>query len=75
MLEESMEVLYDSNKANMHHKVFIVDKSIVITGSYNPTNNGNTRNDENILIIHDPEIADLFNQEFESVWSEALASS
>ena len=36
----------------MHHKVFIIDEEIVITGSFNPSKNADTRNDENILIIN-----------------------
>ncbi|MBI4141435.1 hypothetical protein HY484_00750, partial [Candidatus Woesearchaeota archaeon] len=44
-------------ETRIHHKVFIVDEKIVITGSANPTNNGYTRNDENIIIIHDKNIA------------------
>jgi phospholipase D len=53
----------------MHHKVFIIDKEAVVTGSYNPTKSGNTRNDENMLIIHDKEIANQFLEEFDFVWS------
>ncbi|MFT7615586.1 MAG: phosphatidylserine/phosphatidylglycerophosphate/cardiolipin synthase-like enzyme [Candidatus Woesearchaeota archaeon] len=51
----------------MHHKVFIIDSQIVITGSYNPTKSGNTRNDENILIIHDKDIATQFLEEYNSI--------
>ncbi len=50
--------------AKVHHKVFIVDSSIVITGSYNPSRNGNERNDENVIIIRDVQIAQLFEEEF-----------
>ncbi len=49
---------------NIHHKVFIIDRNTVITGSYNPTRNGNERNDENILIIHDPGVASKFWEEY-----------
>jgi phosphatidylserine/phosphatidylglycerophosphate/cardiolipin synthase-like enzyme len=52
----------------MHHKVFIIDAgredAVVILGSYNPTKNGNTRNDENLLIIHELSIAQQFHEEF-----------
>ncbi len=54
-------------ETRIHHKVFIVDEKIVITGSANPTNNGYTRNDENIIIIHDKNIAKEFMKEFESL--------
>ncbi len=47
----------DSSKKLMHHKFFIIDESAVITGSFNPTRNGDERNDENMLIIHNREVA------------------
>lgn len=50
---------------SVHHKVFIVDESVVITGSYNPSKNGNTRNDENVVIIHNAVVAREFLEEFE----------
>jgi phosphatidylserine/phosphatidylglycerophosphate/cardiolipin synthase-like enzyme len=65
-----LDVKKDHNNYMMHHKVFIIDEEIVITGSYNPSNNGNFRNDENILIIHDKRIAQQFMEEFNRVWEE-----
>jgi len=32
-----IDVRKDKNKGMMHHKVFIIDEKIVVTGSYNPT--------------------------------------
>ena len=63
-----IKVKEDSNKADLHHKVFIIDNRTVITGSFNPSNNANTRNDENILILHNENIALEFLQEFERLW-------
>ncbi|MBU1201805.1 MAG: hypothetical protein KJ583_02390 [Nanoarchaeota archaeon] len=62
--DSSINVVLDNNPAIMHHKVFIIDNTTVITGSYNPTKSGNERNDENILIIHDEYIAKQFLKEF-----------
>ncbi len=56
---------------DMHHKVWIVDGKIVITGSYNFTNNAETRNSENILILRDSNLAAQFQAEFERVWQAA----
>jgi len=64
-----LEVIKDRNKANMHHKVFIIDNEIVITGSFNPSESGDKRNDENILIIHDKFIAEKYLKEFGKVWA------
>ena len=54
------------------HKVFLIDTLCVITGSMNPTAGGNERNDENLLIICDEEIAKKFKAEFDRVWEEAI---
>ncbi len=58
----------DKNKKNMHHKVFIIDNETVITGSFNPTEGGNKRNDENVLIVKDKAIAKKFLKEFSAVY-------
>ena len=70
MRELGMDVKLDSNPKNMHHKVFIVDDSVLF-GSYNPTSSGNKNNDENVLIVHDSRIAEEFVEEFERIWSLA----
>jgi len=65
------DVLPDGNPYIMHHKVIIIDDATVILGSYNFTASAETRNDENLLIIHDPEVAALFVAEFGRVYETA----
>ncbi len=48
----------------MHDKFCVIDNQVVITGSYNWTNNAEFRNDENITIERDPEQATRFSEEF-----------
>lgn len=48
----------------MHHKFCVIDRKIVITGSYNWTYYAETRNVENILITDDVKVIDQFAQEF-----------
>jgi phosphatidylserine/phosphatidylglycerophosphate/cardiolipin synthase-like enzyme len=67
-----MDVRRDGNKGQMHHKVIIIDRSVVITGSYNFTASAENTNDENVLIIYSPEIAALYLQEFERVFAVAV---
>ncbi len=67
---QGIDVIKDKNPGNMHHKVFIIDRETVVTGSFNPTEGGDIRNDENILIIKDKEIAQKFLEEFERVYSQ-----
>jgi len=64
-------VRQDGNRFNLHSKVFIVDRAVVVMGSYNFSNNAEDSNDENVLIIHHPEIADAYFAEWERVWAEA----
>lgn len=61
----------DGNPNFMHHKVIVIDERIVITGSLNFSTNAETSNDENVIIIDNSEIASLYMQEFEHVWSLA----
>jgi phosphatidylserine/phosphatidylglycerophosphate/cardiolipin synthase-like enzyme len=74
LLFQGIDVVKDGNKQNMHHKVFIIDEETVVTGSFNPSNSGDTRNDENVLIITDADIAARFMEEFRYVWDEAQVS-
>ena len=74
-LFQGMDVRKDGNKHTMHHKVFVIDNTTVITGSFNPTKNADERNDENLLIIKDKEIAAKFLEEFGRVWDGAKNST
>lgn len=51
----------------MHHKTMILDSKTVIFGSYNFTASAEKKNDENILVINSPQLAELFLMEFERV--------
>jgi len=66
-----LPVLLDGNRYTMHHKFFVVDGQIVITGSYNFSKAAEESNNENVLILHNPEIAAQYTQEFFKVWQKA----
>lgn len=61
----------DGNGSFMHSKVIVVDERYVITGSLNFSTNAEESNDENVIIIDNPEIAKLYMRDFERVWSIA----
>jgi len=65
---QGADVRKDTSGAVMHHKLFIIDNSTVITGSFNPSKNADTRNDENILIIYDSDVALRYLEEFDYIW-------
>lgn len=60
-------IIRDCSSGKMHHKVFIIDSKIVITGSFNPSNNADRNNDENLIIIKDVEIAEKYIKEYERI--------
>jgi phosphatidylserine/phosphatidylglycerophosphate/cardiolipin synthase-like enzyme len=63
----NLPVKTDGNRYTMHHKVIILDGETVITGSFNFTKSADSVNDENILIIHSPAVAALYEQEYQRV--------
>lgn len=63
-------VRQDGNPSFLHHKLIVVDDRIVITGSMNYSTNAEESNDENVIIIENPEIAALYIQEFDRVWGQ-----
>lgn len=67
-----VDVHEDGNCYTMHHKVIIIDERTVITGSYNFTRRAEETNDENLLIIDDAQIAQLYLEEFMRVYQQAL---
>lgn len=55
----------------MHDKVIIIDRSIVITGSYNFTAAAENKNDENLVVINNEAAAFKYMDEFEKIFAEA----
>lgn len=66
-LDDFMLIKRDTNPKTMHHKVFVIDSEVVITGSMNPTRSGDEYNDENLLIIKNRELAMMYRQEILSL--------
>lgn len=64
-----VQVRNDSNPALMHHKVAIIDGSIIIIGSFNWTNAAEEDNNENLLVIRSSDLASTFEHEFQMIWA------
>lgn len=69
--QAGLDVRIDGIEGLMHHKVFIIDKKIVAFGSYNFSQSAEENNDENLIIVYDPVIAEQFLLEFQRVSEEA----
>jgi phosphatidylserine/phosphatidylglycerophosphate/cardiolipin synthase-like enzyme len=69
--QAGLDVRLDGNPGLMHHKVIIIDRSIVITGSYNFSASAEEVNDENLIVIYNPDIAAQYLDEFMRVFAQA----
>jgi cardiolipin hydrolase len=58
----------DQSASHMHHKFCLVDKEVLLTGSYNWTKSAADRNQENILVTEDPKMVKSYLSEFEKLW-------
>jgi phosphatidylserine/phosphatidylglycerophosphate/cardiolipin synthase-like enzyme len=57
----------------VHHKFVVIDRAIVVTGSANWTASGMDYNDEDLVVIHSPELAARYAAEFDRLYQDALA--
>jgi phosphatidylserine/phosphatidylglycerophosphate/cardiolipin synthase-like enzyme len=71
LVQSGVQIRLDGNPRNMHHKVFIIDDRTVITGSYNFSRSAEVQNDENVLIFHHTEVAEIYLLEFSRVFAAA----
>jgi phosphatidylserine/phosphatidylglycerophosphate/cardiolipin synthase-like enzyme len=71
LLAAGADVRLDSNPDDMHHKVMIIDHRIVVTGSYNFSRAARDENDENLLIILSPALAQEYLIEFSRLFAMA----
>jgi phosphatidylserine/phosphatidylglycerophosphate/cardiolipin synthase-like enzyme len=68
-----LSVRQDGNGSFLHDKVIIIDNSIVVTGSLNFSSSADEENEENVIIIDNPEIAALYLQEYQKLWDQAMS--
>ncbi|MBA4396523.1 MAG: hypothetical protein C0394_03950 [Syntrophus sp. (in: bacteria)] len=73
LIENGVDVRFIKLKRGcMHHKILIVDRSHLMTGSYNFTNDSEFRNHEAAIFTDDATFIAPFIAEFERLWSLAL---
>jgi phosphatidylserine/phosphatidylglycerophosphate/cardiolipin synthase-like enzyme len=63
-------VRQDGNPQFMHNKIIIIDDRFVITGSLNYSTSAEESNDENVIVIDNPDIARLYVQDFDRVYGQ-----
>ena len=69
LVQKGIKTRISTNNYIMHNKFAIIDNRILLTGSYNWTFSANNRNDENLMVIDDPEIIEIFQNQFINLWT------
>lgn len=75
LLKAGIEVRIDSNEALMHDKIAVVDSEVILTGSFNWTESARSSNNENLIAISDPTLAQTYESQFQAIWNESSGSS
>lgn len=69
--ETGIDCLVDPVPRIAHNKIMIIDKDIVLTGSYNWTNTAETRNAENLLLIKNRPTAEIYERKWKMRYQRA----
>ena len=67
--EEGISVKVENFGGKMHAKSMIVDDKYIVSGSMNFTKAGNTKNDENTIVIQNVELARQYKEYFLMLWN------
>jgi len=61
----------DGAGSKMHHKFALLDRKLVITGSYNWTSASEDKNYDNLLILRSPDLVEAYRAEFAALWEKS----
>ena len=81
LMGQGVNITDDNTTQSTHHKYAIIDANDVgsdpqvVLGSHNWSGGAETRNDENTLIVHNANVANIYLQEFEARWCEVMGGS
>jgi phosphatidylserine/phosphatidylglycerophosphate/cardiolipin synthase-like enzyme len=62
---QGIPVKIDAQHAIAHNKVMVIDGETVITGSFNFTKATEENNAENLLVVHDKSLAELYTKNWQ----------
>lgn len=68
VLRAGIPVVQDERSGLMHNKFIVIDSSLVWTGSFNTTDNGAYRNNNNAVVIRSRALAENYQVEFEEMF-------
>ena len=70
LAKQGVPVKLDRSSYHMHHKFALFDRRFLINGSFNWTRSASTSNEENITVLYDKHLIDIFSNTFSKLWNE-----
>ena len=67
----NVDVRMDGNPRFLHHNCLVIDRRIVVMGSFNLSQRGLQMNDGAVVVVPDPALAAKFEDEFARLWKSA----
>jgi phosphatidylserine/phosphatidylglycerophosphate/cardiolipin synthase-like enzyme len=55
----------------LHDKFAVIDGETLETGSFNFTSAAERKNAENVIVLHDPAVAQHYTDEWDRLWRES----
>ncbi|KAG0170494.1 hypothetical protein DFQ28_001808 [Apophysomyces sp. BC1034] len=70
-LHDSFGIPYkmDNSDQFMHNKFAVIDRKVVLTGSFNWSIGARFKNRENVIVTNIPSVVEAYSDEFERLWS------
>lgn len=68
IIQNNLLLRFDSPSGIAHNKILIIDNQTVVTGSYNYSAAAHSRNTENLLILHSPNLAKEYIKNWLKRW-------
>jgi phosphatidylserine/phosphatidylglycerophosphate/cardiolipin synthase-like enzyme len=59
-------------KAHMHNKFVLIDKQVLLTGSFNWTKQAALKNNENFMATNDEYLIEKYGEEYERLWEKFI---
>ena len=63
-------VVDDDPAAHMHNKYVIIDRKVLITGSFNWTVSAVKSNNENLVVLDDQALVEMYTHDFNGLWKK-----
>lgn len=70
LIDQGIDIRMDKTANHMHHKFAVIDKNILVNGSFNWTRSATEYNQENILVTNEQKLVAAYLAEFENLWEE-----